>query len=163
MFVLQLLVMARILHQMYNFLRFIQNSKISVCRSWDWCIVHRAGGCTPMARGGIRLVHGLTKSTLITYFSGMKIDLKYAFLHAFFLICLLCPFPNLSIWPKTHPFFQFCTFLHPLNDVCAYIAWSWKTTLITWIFGQAWYPPWHSSSHPWTVLRIEKSMHSWTQ
>ena len=38
---------------------------------------------------------------------------KYAFLHAFFLICLSCPFQNLSIWPKTHPFFKFCTFLHP--------------------------------------------------
>ena len=30
-----------------------------------------------------------------------------------FLICVSCPFQNLSIWPKTHPFFQFCTFLHP--------------------------------------------------
>ena len=46
-------------------------------------------------------------------------------------------FPNLSIWPKTHPFFpQFCTFFAPLKlkDVRAYIAWSWKTTLITWFF-----------------------------
>ena len=50
------------------------------------------GGGTRMARGGIRLVHGLTKNTLITYFSGMKIDPKYAFLHAFFLICLSCSF-----------------------------------------------------------------------
>ena len=71
------------------------------------------GGGTRMTRGGIRLVHGHTKSTLITYFSGMKIDPKYAFLHAFFLICPSCPFQNLSTWPKTHPFFQFCTFLHP--------------------------------------------------
>ena len=70
-------------------------------------------GVIRMARGGIRFVHGLTKSTLITYFSGMKIDPKYAFLHAFFLTCLSCPFQNLSIWPKTHCFFQFCTFLHP--------------------------------------------------
>ena len=70
-------------------------------------------GATRMARGGIRLVHGHTKSTLITYFSGMKIDPKYTFLHAFFLICPSCPFQNLSIWPKTHPFFQFCTVLHP--------------------------------------------------
>ena len=37
---------------------------------------------------------------------------------------------NLSIWPKTYPFPNFA----PLNDVRAYIAWSWKTTLITWIF-----------------------------
>ena len=55
------------------------------------------GGGTRMARWGIRLVHGLTKSTLIKYFSGMKIDPKYAFLHAFFLICLSCSFQNLSI------------------------------------------------------------------
>ena len=47
-----------------------------------------------MARGGVRLVHGHTK---ITYFSGMKINPKYAFLHAFFLICPSCPFQNLSI------------------------------------------------------------------
>ena len=46
-------------------------------------------------------------------FSGMKIDPKYVFLHVFFLICPSCPFQNLSIWQKTHPFFQFCTFLHP--------------------------------------------------
>ena len=67
------------------------------------------GGATRMARGGIRFVHGHTKSTLITYFSGMKIHPKYAFLHKFFLICPSCPFQNLSIWPKTHPFFRFCT------------------------------------------------------
>ena len=60
-----------------------------------------------------RVVHELTISILITYFSGMKIDPKYAFLQAFFLICLSCPFQNLYIWPKTHPFFQFCMFLHP--------------------------------------------------
>ena len=73
----------------------------------------RGGGATRMARGGIRLVHGLTKSTLITYFSGMKKDPKYVFLHAFFLICLSCSFQNLSIWPENTPFFsnfaRFCT------------------------------------------------------
>ena len=78
----------------------------------SYCLWSRGGG-TRMARGGISLVHGLTKSTHITYFSGMKIDPKYAFLHAFFLICPSCPFQNLSIWPKTHPFFpmfaHFCT------------------------------------------------------
>ena len=99
------------------------------------------GGATRMARGGIRLVHELTKSTLITYFSGMKVDPKYAFLHAYFLICLSCSFQNFSIWPKTHPFFPILHVFTPLNDVRAYSAWSWKTTLITWIFGRAWYPP----------------------
>ena len=38
---------------------------------------------------------------------------KYMFLDAFFFICLSYPFQNLSIWPKTHPFFKFFTFLHP--------------------------------------------------
>ena len=73
------------------------------------------GGGHLNGKRGIRLIHGLTKSTLITYFSGMKVDPKYAFLRAFFLICLSCPFQNLSIWPKTHPFFKFYfyTFLHP--------------------------------------------------
>ena len=117
--------------------------------------VKPGGGGTRMARGGIRLVHGLTKSTLNTYFSGMKIDPKYAFLHACFLICLSCPFQNLSIWPKTHaPFFPILHVFAPLNDVRAYIAWSWKTTLIMWIFGRAWYPPWHSRPPPprlWNV------------
>ena len=93
-----------------------------------------------MARGSIRLVHGLTKCTLITYFSGMKIDHKYVFLHAFFLIFLSCSFQNLSIWPKNTPFFPLLHVFAPLNDVRAYSAWSWKTTLITWIFGLAWYP-----------------------
>ena len=116
-----------------------------------------ARGATRMARGGIRLVHGLTKNTLITYFSGMKIDPKYAFLHAFFLICLSCSFQNLSIWPKTHPFFPILHVFAPLNDVRAYSAWSWKTTLITWIFGRAWYPPWHSSGPPgWLETLMQK-------
>ena len=78
------------------------------------------GGGTQMARGGIRLVHGLTKSTLITYFSGMKIDPKYKFLHAFFLICLSCPFQNLSIWPKTHPFSNFARFCTPKWCTCVH-------------------------------------------
>ena len=61
--------------------------KKSICRRWFLFGVKSRGG-TRMARGGIRLVHGLTKSTLITYYSGMKKDPKYAFLHAFFLIFL---------------------------------------------------------------------------
>ena len=68
---------------------------------------------TRMARGGIRLVHGLTKSTLIAYFSGMKIDPKYAFLHAFFLICLSCPFKKFALYDQKHTLFpnfaRFCT------------------------------------------------------
>ena len=91
----------------FFFLLFIMGYSIwtlyTPCESWS------SWGGTRMARWGIRLVHGHTKSTLIMYFSGMKIDPKYAFLHAFFLICPSCPSQNLSIWPKTHSFFQFCT------------------------------------------------------
>ena len=90
-----------------------------------------ARGATQMARGGIRLVHGL---------AGMKIDRKYAFLHAFFLICLPCSFPKFVYMTKNTPFFPILHVFAPLNDVRAYSAWSWKTTLITWIFGRAWYP-----------------------
>ena len=66
-----------------------------------------------MARGGIRLIHGLTKSTLITYFSGMKIDPKYALLHAFFLkfACLVCS--KICLYDQKHTLFsnfaRFCT------------------------------------------------------
>ena len=61
----------------------------------------------------IILVIGLSKHTLNTYFSGMKIDPKYVFLHVFLLICPSCPFQNLSIWPKTHPFSNFTHFCTP--------------------------------------------------
>ena len=62
----------------------------------------------------IILVKRLSRHTLNTYFSGMKIDPKSAFLHAFFLICVSCPFQNLSIWPKTYRFSpQFCPFCTP--------------------------------------------------
>ena len=42
-------------------------------------------------------------------------------------------FPKFVSMTKNIPFFPI---LHvaPLNDVRAYIAWSWKTTLIKWIF-----------------------------
>ena len=82
----------------------------------------------------INLVKGLTKHTLNTYFSGLKIDPKYAFLHTFFLICSSCPYQNLSLWPKSHTFFPILHVFAPLNDVRAYIAWSWKTNVITWNF-----------------------------
>ena len=59
---------------------------------------------------------------------------KYVFLHAFFLICPPCHFQNFSIWLKTHPFFPILHVFALLNDIRAYIAWSWKTTLITFFF-----------------------------
>ena len=125
---------------------------------WDWegeelTFVHCGswiGGGHLYFRLDIILIKRLSKHTLNTCFSGMKIDPKYAFLHAFFLICPSCPFQNLSILPKVHPFFfKFCTFLHPLNNVRAYIAWSWKTTLITWFFFLlGWYPTSNTSAPP---------------
>ena len=57
-------------------------------------------------------------------------------------------FPKFVYMSKNTPFFPILHVFAPLNDVRAYSAWSWKTTLITWIFGQAWYPPWHSSAPP---------------
>ena len=66
------------------------------------------GGATRMARGGIRLVHGHTKSTLITYFSGMKIDPKYVFLHAFFFMSVMS-FPKFVYMTLFSNFARFCT------------------------------------------------------
>ena len=92
-------------------------------------------------RLGIILIKGLSKHTLNRYFSGIKIDPKYAFLGS-------CSFQNLSIWPKTYPFFPILHVFAPLNDVRAYIARSWKTTLITWIFLRGWYPTSNTNAPP---------------
>ena len=64
-------------------------------------------------------------------------------------------FPKfVNMTKNTALFFQFCTFLHPLNDVRTYIAWSWKTTLITWIFLRGWYPTLNTSAPPpgWIIM-----------
>ena len=84
----------------------------------------------------IILIKGLSKHTLNTYFSGMKIYPKYAFLYKtnfswdkFWYIRLMffsiCRFQNLSIWPKTHPFYSiFHVFAPLIYFVRVYIAWS---------------------------------------
>ena len=51
----------------------------------------------------IIILKGLSKHTLNTYFSGLKIDPKYVFLHTFLLICPSCPF-------QKHTFFFFFFF-----------------------------------------------------
>ena len=102
----------------------------------------------------IILVKLLSKHTLNTYFSGMKIDPEYVFLYAFFLICPICPFQNLSIWPTTHPFFSILHIFAPLNNVREYIAWSWKTTLIMWIFLRGWYPTSNTSGLPRHIVYL---------
>ena len=86
----------------------------------------------------IILVKGVSKHTLNTYFLCMEIDLKYAVLHAFFLISL-CPFQNLSICPKTHTVFQFCTFLHPTNIHCLVLKNN-SNFFFFFIFLRGWHP-----------------------
>ena len=77
-----------------------------------------------MARGGIRLVHGLKKSTLITYFSDMKIDPKYVFFACIFLNLPVMFFPKFVYMTKNTPFFPILHVFAPLNDVRAYSALS---------------------------------------
>ena len=110
----------------------------------------------------IILIKGLSKHTLNTYFSGMKIDPKYAFLQAFFLICLSRPFQNLLIWPKTHHCFSPCNFARfcTLNNVRTYIDWSLKTTLITWFFLRGWYPTSNTSAPPLNYMSSVSSHHT---
>ena len=101
----------------------------------------------------IILVKRLAKQTLNTYFSGVKIDPKYAFLHAFFLFCVSCPFQNLSIWPKTYPFFNFARFCTPKQCTRVHCL-VWKTTLITWIVLRGWYPTSNTSGTPGNLLTL---------
>ena len=71
-----------------------------------------------MARGGIRLVHGHTKSTLITYFSGMKIDPDNAFYMHFFNFSVMS-FPKFVYMTKKHTLFSnFARFCTPKRCTC---------------------------------------------
>ena len=79
----------------------------------NWTQKTTPGGGHLYFRLDIIRVKGLSKHTLNTYFAGMKIDPKYAFLHAFFFNLSVMSFPKFVIWPKPYPFFQFYTFLHP--------------------------------------------------
>ena len=124
-------------------------------KGFQFIITSSRGPISPIAFRGhlyfrldIILVKGLSKHTLNTYFSGMKIDPKYAFLHAVFLICVhvlskicQCDQKQTFFFPSLHVF-------APLSDVRAYITWSWKTTLITWIFLRGWYPASNTSAPP---------------
>ena len=58
--------------------------------------------------------------------------------------------PKFVNMTKNIPFFPILHVFAPLNDVRAYIAWSWKTTLITWIFLRGWYPTSDTSGPPGT-------------
>ena len=64
-------------------------------------------------------------------------------------------FPKCVTMTKNTPFFQILHIFAPLNNVRAYIAWSWKTTLIMWLFLRAWYPTSDTSAlpgHEWPKL-----------
>ena len=55
-------------------------------------------------------------------------------------------FPKCVYMTKNTPLFPILHVFAPLNDVYARtVLGPEKQTLITWIFGRAWYPPWHSS------------------
>ena len=56
------------------------------------------------------------------------------------LICPSCPFQNLSIWPKTHPFFQFCTPKRCTRVQCLVLKNNPNYVNLSLI------PPWHSSA-----------------
>ena len=151
-------------------LTFTHVAECAGCRPTNWPVYRLDQGpklcnCSPtrgLHPGGGHLyfrldiirVKGLSKHTLNTYFAGMIINPKYAFLHAFFFNLSVMSFPKFVIRPKTYPFFPILHVFAPLNDVRAYIAWSWKTTLITWIFFTRMvsnfkykWPPWGPSRH----------------
>ena len=74
-----------------------------------------------------------------------------------------CVFLNLSVmsFPKfvnmtknNTPFFPILHVFAPLNDVRAYTAWSWKTTLITWICLRGWYPTSNTSGPGQSCERV---------
>ena len=144
-------------HPICNLNRWVPQAVSELVKERQWKIPYGKishlypGGGTRMARGGIRLVHGLTKSTLITYFSGMKKDPKYAFLHAFFLICLSCSFQNLSIWPKNTLFSNFARFCTPKRCMCVqYLVLKNNPNYVN--FWTSLMPPWHLSAPPGNLM-----------
>ena len=76
-----------------------------------WLGLGPMGGGHLYFRLDIILVEGLSKHTLNTYFSGMKIDPKYAFLHAFSFmnlsVIMVMSFPKFVTMTKNTPFFFF--------------------------------------------------------
>ena len=61
---------------------------------------------------------------LSTYFSGMKIDPKYVFLHALFLNFSIMSFQKFVNMTKNTPFSPILHVFAPLNNVRTYIAMS---------------------------------------
>ena len=70
--------------------------------------------------------------------------------------------PKFVNMTKNIPFFPILHVFAPLNDERTYIAWSWKTTLITWIFLRGWYPVWNTSGPPGDLIMmivVDKTEH----
>ena len=81
------------------------------------------------------------------FFRYENTTLNTCFCLRFSLICPSFFFLKFVMWPK-HTLFPILHVFAPLNDVRAYIAWSWKTTLITWVFLRGWYPTSNTSGPP---------------
>ena len=109
-------------------------------------------------------INGLSKHILSTYFPGMKIDPKHTFLHAFFLIFAIFFLKKIYNNHQKHTSFSKFSGFASLHDACSYIAWSWKTTLITWFVLWGWHPLWNTSAPPpkkkW-VWKQEKTWDCW--
>ena len=90
--------------------------------------------------------------------SKKKGPLKHFFMLSFLIFHHVFFFQNLWPWPKTQPFLPILHVFVPINDVCTYTAWSWKSTLITWIFLWGWYPTSNASGPPsrYLLLPIRK-------
>ena len=72
-------------------------------------------------------------------------------------------FPKLVYMAKNTPFFPILHVFAPLNDVRAYTALSWKTTLITWIFLRGWYSTSNTGGPPgvppgYSILRSSSTV-----
>ena len=82
--------------RMYRKLRTNQSQQVLVADQRKPDAIYAGGGHLYFRLDIIR-VKGLSKRTLNMYFPGMKIDLKYAFLHAFFFNLYIMSFPKFVI------------------------------------------------------------------
>ena len=87
---------------------------------WNEIKSRGGGGGHLYFRLDIVLVKDFQNHTINTYFSGMKIDPKYAFLHSFFLFCPLS-FPKFVTHDQKHTVFSnFACFCTPKRCTCVH-------------------------------------------
>ena len=121
---------------------------------WLWFMYYIHQSCNIDTGGGHSNGKRESGSSMDTQKTPYHIFFRYEnrpLIHVFaciFLNLSVMSFPKFVYVTKNTPFFPILHVFAPLNDVRLYSVWSWKTTLITWINGQAWYPPWHSSAPP---------------